>query len=269
MARILGRCIASLANLKHPVWLKNALIRLFCWVYTVNHQEMARVAPHAYLCFNDFFTRELRAGARAITKGERTLVSPADGVLSRIDNHHSEYLIQAKQHRYSIRELLGQAADAQSYTKGSHFVVYLAPHNYHRVHMPLAGRLSRCDYLPGAFFAVNERATRMVSRLFTRNERLVCHFDCGTHKMAVIFVAAFLVGGISTVWQKSIVGRAGIDSLNQQCARNPESYQLKKGAELGHFQFGSTVIVLLSQSMRSITHDANTPCQMGQALGDL
>jgi phosphatidylserine decarboxylase len=271
MARILGRLAKALAERTHPVWLKNALIRLFCSVYDINHKDMASPAPHGYASFNDFFTRKLRASARRVAAGNNVLVCPADGTLSTISNHRTGMLMQAKNSYYTISELLGNKEIASVYEKGSHAVVYLAPKDYHRVHMPLEGTLLNCDYIPGSLFAVNRTATRMVPRLFTRNERLICHFNCGSYHIAIVFVAAFLVGGIGTIWERDISELSKLQKLKQQLEQQraslPMKYHLKKGAELGHFRFGSTVVLLCSKPMSPIEHAEGSPCLMGEALG--
>lgn len=268
MARIIGKWVGRLANCAQP-WVKNALIRLFCMRYTVDKQELQRRSVDEYRSFNDFFTRELRPDARPVADGDGVVVAPCDGTLSVMDNPDRKLLIQVKGNKYSIADLLGGSADAQPYESGTHFCIYLAPHNYHRVHMPLGGRLQRCDYIPGAFFPVNTIATRMVPRLFCRNERLLCYFDCGGYSMVVIFVAAFLVGGICTIWQEDSCNAEGTRIINAHCEKAPKRYTLKQGAELGRFQFGSTVVVLISKPMRTIMHDVPASCQMGQGLARL
>lgn len=230
---------------------------------------MARTAPHEYRSFNDFFTRELRAGVRPLASDANTLVVPADGLLHSAGNHEAGHMTQAKNRTYSITALLNHHPNAKHYQQGGHALVYLAPHNYHRVHMPQEGRLLSCDYVPGAFFPVNQLAARTVPRLFARNERLICYFDCGTYTIAIIFVAAFLVGGMGLVWDSNIRHQKQLHALNRQCREKPSVYTLKKGAELGRFYFGSTVIILTSKPVRAITHATNASCAMGQALAQL
>lgn len=264
LARILGNAVGRVANCPHP-WVKRVLIVTFCLFYRIRLKRAKRSEPGAYRNFNDFFTRELATPISPDPKDARTIYAPAEGVISVADNHQSGQLVQAKDQHYSLEELLDHT-EAQRFERGSHYVMYLAPHNYHRVHMPQGGQLRRCCYVKGAFFPVNDFAVRRVPRLFCRNERLTCYFDCGGYDMAVIFVAAFLVGGISTVWSEDRCSEQWADSVNARCKTQPQRYHLAAGAELGRFYFGSTVIVLVSRPAQSMLCGTGQAKRVGTAL---
>jgi phosphatidylserine decarboxylase len=224
-------------------FLRRALIQAFLRHYPVNLAEAARPDPEAYTSFNDFFTRRLRAGARTFDPDVRAALCPADGVLSQAGALAGDTLLQAKDIDYSAAALLG--ADprlAAEFAGGSFATIYLAPHNYHRVHMPLAGTLRAARFVPGDLFSVNAATAASVPGLFTRNERVVCVFDTAAGPMAVVLVGALFVGSMSLAWSDRVRGEDH-RRVRELPVHDP-IIALDRGAELGWFNMGSTVIVL-------------------------
>ncbi|MFK7976074.1 MAG: archaetidylserine decarboxylase, partial [Halioglobus sp.] len=173
---ILSRMTGMLAELRHPLWLKNWVIGQFVRVFNVDMAQAEEPDYTQYASFNEFFTRPLRDGARPIADAE--VVCPADGAISQMGTINEGLLLQAKGRYYTVEELLGgDAQRAAEFDRGEFATVYLSPKDYHRVHMPLAGRLTGTTYIPGKLFSVNGTTAENVDRLFARNERLVCYFD--------------------------------------------------------------------------------------------
>ena len=227
-------------------WLKNALIRSFLNEF---HPDMSdAVEPDAlkYESFNAFFTRALRADARPADPEPTTLVCPVDGVVSQIGRLDGSWLVQAKGHAYTLDSLLaGDACWAEIFRGGAFATLYLAPSNYHRVHMPLSGALRAAWYVPGALFSVNATTAAGVPGLFARNERVVCVLGSGTLAFAVVLVGALFVGSMTTVWHGEVTPR----SPRRRAELAPDAARAgldqERGAELGRFNMGSTVILLL------------------------
>lgn len=264
---LLSRLTGALARAKHPAWLKNALIRLFIRQFSVDMTEAEQPDPTAYPCFNDFFTRPLKEGARPLAGAD--IVCPADGAISQIGAIERDQLLQAKGHSYSTVDLLGGDRLLAGYFQGGNFAtIYLSPKDYHRVHMPLGGRLVSTHYVPGALFSVNGTTAERVDGLFARNERLVCHFDTGLGPMAVVLVGAMIVAGIETVWGGQVKPHAREPVYEDMRA---QSIELAKGQEMGRFLLGSTVILLFPAGKMAwdSTYAADTPTRMGEALGSL
>lgn len=258
LSRLLGR----LAECEQP-WLKNFLIHQAVKHYRIDLSDAFVADPLAYPSFNSFFTRELKPGARPLDGSANGLASPADGAISQIGTIADGQIFQAKGHSFSTAALLACSEhEAARFGNGSFATIYLAPRDYHRVHMPIAGNLVASRYIPGKLFSVNDTTARRVDGLFARNERLVCLFDTAFGQVAVVLVGALFVAGIQTVWQREFTpGR-----LQQRNFDPP--LQLEKGAELGAFKFGSTVVVVTEQAVtwqEGIT--ATSRCLMGQSLG--
>jgi phosphatidylserine decarboxylase len=222
---------------------KNWLIRQFMRIYRVDLSEARYEHAEQYNSFNDFFTRALKPGARPQPVDPKLLSSPVDGTLSQFGAIVEGALIQAKGRTYTATELLADAALAQSFSNGSFCTIYLAPNNYHRVHMPFSGRLTRWSYVPGRLFSVNPSTARALPKLFARNERMVAFFETDFGPLAVVMVGAMIVGGIETVWSGRI-------TPPHQRRPEPQAYELmqpirlQRGDELGRFHLGSTVILL-------------------------
>ena len=245
-------------------WLKRPLTRWFVRTYRVNLAEAAPSNLDGYATFNEFFTRALKDGARPIARGPRNVVAPADGVLTEHGAVAGDRLFQAKGLSYSLGELLGETGAAVAALEGgSYFTIYLAPHNYHRVHAPLAARLTRTRYLPGTRFSVSRATAAAIPRLFCRNERVVCWFDTELGSMAVVLVGALNVSCISTFTRGEIAS-----GTPQHWPESPPQ-AVAQGGEIGRFNMGSTVIVLLGgRSFRfAAAIGSGGAVRMGQALG--
>ncbi len=225
-------------------WLKNSLIGAFVKHYRPNMGEAADSVPTHYGSFNEFFTRALKVGARRIDEDPLSIVSPVDGTVSAIGHIEGATLFQAKGKDFSLAALLaGSAEESARFANGSFATLYLAPFNYHRIHMPCDGALARARYVPGRLFSVNIATAALVDRLFARNERIVCVFDNGATPFALVLVGALFVGSMSTRWHGEISPRADAPrELPMSAAAAPP---LAKGEEFARFNMGSTVILLL------------------------
>jgi phosphatidylserine decarboxylase len=243
----LSRFAGFLAN-SHIPWLKNKLIRYFVNRHAVNMQEALESNPFQYLSFNAFFTRALHNHVRPIANGLSDFVSPADGTISQMGKITKGRLIQAKGHDFDVAALLGgEEALAKPFVEGDFLTIYLAPHDYHRVHMPIDGHLQKMIHVPGKLFSVNNRTTNATPNLFARNERVISIFNTSVGKVAVILVGAMIVGSIETRWAGTIAPAAKLGRTQQQWHyENPIYY--KRGEEMGRFKLGSTVIVLLENN---------------------
>jgi len=246
---------------------RDVLIGWFVRHYRVDMSLAAEPDPKSYPSFNAFFTRALRPGARPLAADPETLLCPADGALSQMGEIRDGFLFQAKGHSYTALDLLGgDAREAASFAGGAFATIYLSPRDYHRVHMPLEGVLTAMTHIPGRLFSVNAVTARAVPGLFARNERVVCLFDTSVGPMALILVGAIFVGSMETVW-------AGQVTPPLQGGRRPAAgaVRLGRGEEMGRFNMGSTVILLLPQG--AVTVDPGLkygdPLCMGQALGRL
>jgi phosphatidylserine decarboxylase len=263
----LSRLTGWLAELRHPLWLKNFLIQQFVRHFEVDMAEAKQPDPTAYASFNDFFTRALRDGARPIADDD--LVCPADGAISQLGAIEEGRIFQAKGQHFSTRELLGGDEErAAQFTDGQFATIYLSPRDYHRVHMPLAGQLSATSYIPGDLFSVNAVTAENVERLFARNERLVCYFDTDVGPMAMILVGAMVVAGIETVWSGQVAPATDDPSLVDY-QHLPQPVSLAKGEEMGRFKLGSTVILLFPKGSMSWDerYVAGTATRLGEVLG--
>lgn len=251
-------------------WLKNLTIDVFLSNYQVNMQEAAEPDPHAYESFNAFFTRALHPSARPIATETGALVSPVDGTISQIGIINDDAIIQAKGHYYSLLALMaGDAALAQRY-RGGHFAcIYLAPFNYHRIHMPLSGTLSNTIYVPGALFSVNTTTAQSVPNLFARNERVICDFHSTSTAFAMVLVGALFVGSIETVWAGEINPPPRYKQIVE--IDKGRGLSLEKGAEAGRFNMGSTVVLLVEPGrMQWNNHlQSGDVVKLGQRLGTL
>ena len=251
-------------------WVKDQLIAAFVRVYGVNLEEIDGEAPQDFATFNHFFTRALAEGSRIIDEQSDAIVSPVDGTVSVAAPIEHNSLIQAKGIDYSLDELLAvDLENADAYRDGLFTTIYLAPHNYHRVHMPLDGELLAAHYVPGDLFSVNEATVARVPGLFRRNERLNLHFRTPAGPAALIFVGALNVGSISTPWSGEIRPRKYGVVESQDLSAAPT--QLSKGDLLGWFNMGSTVILLLPKNSAHWQTDlvSGKTLQMGERIGTL
>lgn len=258
LSKVAGRLAAS----RHP-YVKRTFIRSFAKAYNISLDEYERQSLNAYESFNDFFTRELKEDARTIDATVNGIVSPADGIISQLGQIEDHKLLQAKGRHYDVGQLLADSEDGSYFADGSFATIYLAPSNYHRVHMPFTGTLTKTRYVPGTLFSVNNTTAANVPDLFARNERLVCMFDTKYGKAAVVMVGAMIVAGIETVATGKI---ARTDDIFE----SDHDMQFAAGEELGRFYLGSTAIVVLPKAAKADWLDsmqANSVVQMGQLLG--
>lgn len=266
---LLSRLVGRLAETQRPKWLKNFLINTFIDHFKVNMSEAKLTTARDFDNFNDFFTRELIDSARPLSDAD--IVQPADGAVSQLGDIEHGLLFQAKGHYYHLYHLLGgDKAAAKRYDEGRFITVYLSPKDYHRLHMPIAGKLLSTTYVPGDLFSVNQTTAENVDGLFARNERLICHFDTEAGPMAMILVGAMIVAGIETVWGGQIAPPPKTpQTLNY--AELPAPVELAKGEEMGRFKLGSTVILLFGKDRVKWAEDfeSGDDVRLREALGAL
>lgn len=263
----LSRAAGWLANTSIS-WIKNPFTRWFVNQYDINMAEAAEPNPCAYQSFNDFFTRALKDDARPICDEEKAIVFPADGAISQIGDIEHGRVFQAKGQDYSLLELIGgDTSIAAPFEDGKFAVVYLSPKDYHRVHMPLAGKLKSMTHVPGDLFSVNDTTAENVPRLFARNERVVCIFETEAGPMAVILVGAMIVASIETVWAGQITPQAR--QIKTTHYDSLETHDLALGEEMGRFKLGSTAIVLFGKDAITWENEltAATATRMGEKMG--
>ena len=247
-----------------------ALIRGFVRRYGVNMAEAAQPDPAAYPTFNAFFTRELKPGARPLAQAE--LICPVDGAISQFGAIDGDRIFQAKGHHYTAQALVGgDAALAAHFHGGLFATLYLSPKDYHRIHMPCAGRLLRMIHVPGDLFSVNPATARGVPGLFARNERVVCVFDGATGPWVLVLVGATIVGSMATAWH-GVVNPPRPGTV-REWAYHDQDIRLAQGQEMGRFLLGSTVVMLFpaapAGSARLVFNPAwapGLPIQLGQVM---
>lgn len=233
----LSRVVGLIAKSELPL-IKGLFINIFCLFNRIDLSEAQRENTSDYRSFNDFFTRSLKPGRRTI---EGTVSSPADGTVAALGNINGDTLIQSKNHSYSLAKLIA-SNDIDEFAAGSFITIYLAPHNYHRVHMPWTGELHNATYVPGDLFSVNPSTALHLPDLFARNERLVCRFRTDTGPRAAVLVGAMLVAGIKPAWlTKAYKPRIHITTEMKRI--------FHQGDELGQFEMGSTVILVFPERM--------------------
>jgi phosphatidylserine decarboxylase len=262
----LSRLILAATRMRAP-WFKNWTIRGFLRLYRVDMTEAAQTDPYRYGSFNEFFTRALKDGARPIAGDAHAIASPVDGCVSEAGTLDRDLLLQAKGRQYRLTELLASQPWASQFEGGSFATIYLAPFNYHRVHMPLHGELRETVYVPGRLFSVNAVTARHVPGLFARNERILTLFDSAAGPFALVLVGALNVGSMATVWAGDITPAA-----RRVITKIPAPPTvLEKGAELGRFNMGSTVILLFGANRARWHPEIKAGCvvRLGQSLGFL
>ena len=245
------------------------LVRWFVRKYGVDLSEAAQSDAAAYASFNEFFTRALKAGVRPIADSD--LVCPVDGTISQFGSIEHDQILQAKGHRYSTTALVGgDAALAECFHDGSFATLYLSPKDYHRIHMPCDGTLTRMIHVPGALFSVNPTTARGVPGLFARNERVVCVFESDPLGVFVVtLVGATIVGSMATVWHGA-VNPPRVRRVREW--HYPErKVTLAKGEEMGRFMLGSTVVLLFpKRDLRfNPTWQPGGPVRLGEAMAEL
>jgi len=265
--RVLSKAMHSLARSTNPL-MRKAFIGTVLRAYpTIDMREAEQPDPYAYASFNAFFARALRAGVRPVAGGAGEIASPVDGTVSQLGDVTSGRLYQAKGTHYTAAALLADPTAGVRYDGGAFACLYLAPYNYHRIHMPVTGRLTATRYVPGEFFSVNPATVRAVPGLFARNERVVCEFDTALGPMAMVLVGALFVGCIETAYAGEINPPASRGGRVTSVADGVGS-EFARGAEIGRFNMGSTVILLVGN--RSVHFadrlGAGATVRMGQLL---
>lgn len=244
------------------------IIRRFIARYKVDMSEAAASDPAAYASFNAFFTRALRADARPLSS-ER-LACPVDGAISQFGRIEQGQIFQAKGRSYSAQALLaGDAEWARRFDDGHFATIYLSPRDYHRIHMPCAGRLLRMSYVPGELYSVNPATARGVDRLFARNERVICLFEGQDGQpFALVLVGATIVGSMATVWH-GVINPPRPGQI-RHWDYHDQDIRLAKGEEMGRFLLGSTVVLLFPQGPLSFNPawQAAGAVRMGEAMAD-
>ncbi len=247
--------------------LTTSLIRWFVGKYNVNMQEAANPDIGSYASFNEFFTRPLRADARPFASSD--LLSPVDGAISQFGPIQKDQIFQAKGHSYSTTALVGGDSQlASQFENGSFATLYLSPRDYHRIHMPCDGRLTRMIYVPGALFSVNPTTARGVPGLFARNERVVCVFESAFGPFVLTLVGATIVGSMATTWH-GIVNPPRSAEV-REWRYDDQQINLKKGEEMGRFLLGSTVVMLFPKGTTEF-NPTWTPAKaicMGEAMAE-
>jgi phosphatidylserine decarboxylase len=246
--------------------LTTRLITWFVARYNVNMAEAANSDIASYQSFNEFFTRPLRDGARPLAKAD--FISPVDGAISQFGAIERDQIFQAKGHHYSTTALVGGDAElAAKFQDGSFATLYLSPKDYHRIHMPCDGKLTRMIYVPGELFSVNPTTARGVPGLFARNERVVCVFDSKHGSFVLTLVGATIVGSMATVWHGIVNPPRTHEVREWQYKDKPVT--LKKGDEMGRFLLGSTVVMLFPKDVLTFNPDWSPAgaIRMGEAMG--
>lgn len=243
------------------------VIKRFVKRYNVNMSEAAHADPAHYKSFNEFFTRPLKDGARPLASS--AWVCPVDGAISQCGAIERDQIFQAKGHQYSTRALVGgDAALAAQFQNGQFATLYLSPRDYHRIHMPIAGKLLRMIHVPGDLFSVNPTTARGVPGLFARNERVVCEFETEKGPLVLVLVGATIVGSMATVWHGQV--NPPHPGTVREWRYDSQDVRLQKGEEMGRFLLGSTVVMLFPENSLHFPEDwlSTRPLQMGEAMSN-
>lgn len=240
LSRITGRFAAARAG-----WFTQVAIRAFIRNFSVDMSEAADSDPKSYKTFNDFFTRPLKEGVRPLLAEGQQLAHPVDGTVSQAGPIHQGTIVQAKNHDYSVATLLGgDEALAAEFDGGEFATIYLAPRDYHRIHMPCDGVLREMIYVPGDLFSVNPLTAQHVPNLFARNERVVAVFDTEQGPFSIVLVGATIVASIETVWAGTVAPPRGPGVHRWSYPKaGPTAVSLKRGDEMGRFKLGSTIVM--------------------------
>ena len=258
----LSRTLGWLANSRQR-HLKTLLINAFAAAYPVDFAECEGDGADDFASFNDFFTRRLRPDVRPIASGEGAIVCPADGTVSQAGPIEQGLLLQAKGHAYPLADLLGDASWAATFAGGSFATIYLAPHNYHRVHAPCTARLVSALEVPGRLFSVNAVTERNIAGLFVQNERLVLRLEAAFGEVALVMVGALIVAGIEAAWPDGPTS-----PYRRRRLRSVKDVAFQRGDEVGAFLIGSTVVAVFPAAVR-LRDDLvpGTPARMGETIG--
>jgi len=265
--RLITIIAGKLANLECPK-LTPKVIAWFVQRYQVNMQEADNSDINSYKTFNDFFTRPLKEDARPIAKAD--FICPVDGAISQLGAIQKNQIFQAKGHSYSTLALVAGNVPLASHFEDGHFTcLYLSPKDYHRIHMPCAGKLNSMTYVPGDLFSVNPTTAENVPNLFARNERVVCEFSSEAHgRFLMVLVGATIVGSMATVWH-GIINPPRNQSVRKWAYTNQE-ISLEQGEEMGRFLLGSTVVMLFEKDALSFNKNwqPTHPIQLGEVMGN-
>jgi phosphatidylserine decarboxylase len=266
---LISRLVGKIASAKMG-WLTTQLISLFIRAFKINMAEAKLKNASDFDTFNNFFTRELEAGARVINNTDNTICFPVDGAISQQGDIVDGRLIQAKGFNYNLTTLLGGDENTSAAFQGGKFsCIYLAPKDYHRIHMPMAATLREMIYVPGELFSVNPLTARNVPDLFARNERVVAVFDTKFGAFSMVLVGATIVASIETTWAGTITPPAGSDIFRWQYpADGDDAIRFEKGDEMGRFKLGSTVITTFSPQMLNNFAEGSGPGSITR-LGDI
>jgi phosphatidylserine decarboxylase len=262
--RVMTQLAGHLADMRLGA-LTHAVIRKFVATYKVEMSEAANPSIESDATFNEFFTRPLREGARPLARAH--FVCPVDAAISQFGPIEHDQIFQAKGHSYSTRALVGgDQALAHQFDHGHFATLYLAPKDYHRIHMPCDGRLVRMIYIPGDLFSVNPLTARHVPSLFARNERVVCVFDTAYGPFINVLVGATIVGSVATVWH-GVVNPPRTRDIREWRYDN-QNIVLRQGAEMGRFQLGSTVVMLFPKNVLTFVPDwaPSRAVRLGEAM---
>jgi len=262
---LISRIVFTITRLRGP--FVQPLIKWFIKKFNVDMSEAQHDGTEVYETFNEFFIRELKPGSRPIVSGINTLASPADGTVSEAGKIEAGAIFQAKGHDYTVAQLLGgDEAVAKLFENGKFATIYLAPYNYHRLHMPSDGRLYKMIHVPGRLFSVAPWTVKAIPRIFARNERVVCLFSTHAGPMAVILVGAINVAAIETVWSGLVTPPKGKKVSEFDYSHTTKQY--KKGDEMGRFNMGSTVIILTGKKVEWLQKLRNgNEVKVGELIG--
>lgn len=267
LSRLVGSFAAARAG-----WFTQLFIRWFIKQYKIDMSEAIHEDPRAYKTFNEFFTRYLKPELRPLLADKPELFAhPVDGAVSQLGDIKEGRIFQAKGHDYSLVELLGgDPRDAHPFKNGDFATIYLAPKDYHRIHMPCDGVLRKMIYVPGDLYSVNPLTVANVPNLFARNERVVAIFDSNFGKFALVLVGATIVASIGTAWSDTVTPPRGakVHSWDYP-ASGDNAIVLKKGDEMGHFKLGSTIVMAFPEDVIDFADDLEpgTVTRMGTVLG--
>jgi len=250
-------------------WVKNFLIRWISRIAGINYSEAGSADPADYASFNAWFTRALKPGVRTFDTDPTAFLSPCDGKVSETGDLHENRILQAKGKEYTVQDLLANDPVCSQLPNGYFSTIYLSPKDYHRIHMPLDGRLQRMIHVPGRLFSVAPYTARQVPGLFARNERVISVFETDSGPLVMVLVGAMLVSSTETVWAGEVT-----PSKNKDVTVTDYSEQnivLSKGDEMGRFNMGSTVILLMPpNTVQTINGTAaGNSVNVGQRLADL
>lgn len=270
---LMSRFIHRITRIEAP-WFKNRFIKLFMKGFGIKLDEAQIQNPHSFRHFNDFFTRALIDGARPMPETADVLCSPVDGRIYQTGDIVEGRIFQAKGRHFNAVELLGGDPERSAPFLGGRFAtIYLAPSNYHRIHMPLSGSLRETVYIPGRLFSVNPATARAVPNLFARNERVAAIFDTAVGPMAMVLVGALFVGSIETIWAGEITPphRGKVQTWTHLDNDGQSKVSLARGEEMGRFNMGSTVILLFGPDAVQWAQEMepDSPIRLGQKLGML